>query len=265
MTTSISSWRFWSLSFCAWILVGFLFLPLVILVPASLTDQTYLSLPQEHISFQHYKAVYTNSRWLSAIGQTFVIAFCSAVLATVIGGLAAIACWRHPRSVWSWIVGGLTLCPLMIPPVVSAVGFYRVWADLGWLDSYIGVIFAFTIKTLPYTFTPIAASLSLFDNRLEQAARNLGSNQMSAIWHVVVPAARPGIISGLLFAFVYVWDEIVILLFITNRQIRLLSRLIWEGLRDNVHPSIAVVSASLTLLTIVVVLIVLQIQKGRSA
>lgn len=262
--TVARNWPWIGLKAVAWLVLAFLFLPLLLIIPASLSDQSHLSLPRNGLSVRHYAKVFQDPVWLAAIGQTLFVALAAASAATVLGGLAAIACWRTPGK-WAWALRGLVLLPLIVPPIVSALGFYQLWASLKLLDTYAGVIIAFTIKTVPYTFTAVASSLFLLDVRLEQAARNLGASRWSAIMTVVVPAARPGILSGLLFAFVYVWDEIVILLFISSREIRLLSRLIWEGLQDTVDPAIAVVSATLTILTAIAILVLGFIQRDRLA
>lgn len=237
----------------AWMVLGFLFLPLLVVIPVSFTDQSYLAMPQQHWSLQHYERVFAQEKWLISIGQTVFVASASAILATVLGGLAAIAAWR--TSGWkTWTIRSLMLFPLIVPTVVSGLSFYRAWAWLGLIDSYLGVIIAYTVTAVPYVFTTVTASLALFDRRLEQAARNLGAGPARAIWRIVLPAAMPGVLSGLLFSFVYVWDEVVILLFITSRNIRLIQRLLLQGLQDNVDPAIAVFATALIGLTALAVL-----------
>jgi putative spermidine/putrescine transport system permease protein len=253
-------WRWRGLQCLAWIVLGFLFLPLLIVIPVSLSDQPYLSLPRAGLSLQHYARVAGNAAWLESIGQTAFVATTVAILSTAVGTMAAIACWTMTNR-WTTVLQTLALTPLVVPPVVSGLGFYQLWARLDLLDSYTGILLAFTIKTLPYTFTTIAASLSLLDIRITQAARNLGANQATAIVSVVAPAALPGMLSAMLFAFVYVWDEVVILLFISSRKIRLLPRLVWEGLQDTVDPAIAVIATGLIILTGIAILAVALLQR----
>ncbi len=253
-------WRWRGLQILAWLVLAFLFLPLLIVIPVSLSDQSYLSLPRSGLSLQHYARVAGNAAWLQSIAQTALVATTVAVLSTIVGAMAAIACWTSSNR-WTLALQTLALTPLIVPPGVSGLGFYQLWAKLDLLDSYTGVLLAFTIKTLPYTFTTISASLSLLDIRLTQAARNLGANQATAILTVVVPAALPGLLSAMLFAFVYVWDEVVILLFISSRKVRLLPRLIWEGLQDTVDPAIAVIATGLIVLTGLAILAVGFLQR----
>jgi putative spermidine/putrescine transport system permease protein len=258
---SLIDWRWRGLQCLAWIVLAFLFLPLLIVIPVSLSDQSYLSLPRSGLSLQHYAKVAGDPAWLQSIAQTALVATTVAILSTIIGAMAAIACWSIANR-WTTALQTLALTPLVVPPVVSGLGFYQLWAKFDLLDSYTGVLLAFTIKTLPYTFTTISASLSLLDVRITQAARNLGANQAMAILTVTVPAALPGLLSAMLFAFVYVWDEVVILLFITSRTIRLLPRLVWEGLQDTVDPAIAVIATGLIVLTGIAILAASLLQRG---
>lgn len=261
---ALIDWRWRGLQGLAWLVLAFLFLPLLIVIPVSLSDQSYLSLPRAGLSLQHYVRVAGNAAWMQSIVQTAAVAATVAILSTIVGAMAAIACWSSTNK-WTGALQVLALTPLIVPPVVSGLGFYQLWAKLSLLDSYTGVILAFTIKTLPYTFTTISASLSLLDVRLTQAARNLGANQATAILTVVVPAALPGLLSAMLFAFVYVWDEVVILLFISGRKIRLLPRLVWEGLQDTVDPAIAVIATGLIVLTGIAILAFGLLQRGARA
>ena len=254
------NWRWTGLQVGAWCVLAFLFVPLLTVVPVSLSDQRFLSLPHDHLSLQHYARVFRSPVWLASIGQTALVAVTASAIATTLGGMAAIACWRF-RGPGAWLLRALVLAPLIVPSIVSALAYYQLWARLGILDTWTGVIAAYALQTLPYAFTAISAALLLLDPRLEQAARNLGASQLAAVLTVILPAARAGILSGFLFAFVYVWDEVVVQLFITSRGVRLLSRLIWEGLQDTVDPAIAVIASTLTLLTALAILAIGWLQE----
>ena len=110
-----------------WAVVLFLVLPVTVVVPVSLTDQRFLSLPSEHLSLQYYVKLFTSAAWLSSIGQSFVIAAASTALAVTVGTLAAIGCWRvNTRA--TEVVRVLMLVPLIVPTIVYALGIYRLWS-----------------------------------------------------------------------------------------------------------------------------------------
>ena len=141
----------------------------------------------------------------------------------------------------------------MIPPIISAMAFYRMWVDLGLLDSYAGMIAAHAILASPIVLITVAASLANFDLRLEQASRNLGAGIGTTLRRVVLPSIRPGIYGGAVFAFILSWDEIVVALFIAKFRISTLPRRMWDGIRENTDPTVAAAAVVLTVATIVVI------------
>ena len=146
-----------------------------------------------------------------------------------------------------WIL----ITPILVPPVVQSLGFYRFWVTLGLIDTHFGVILAHTLLALPYVSISVFAALSNLDRNLPRAARSLGASVMQTVWAVVVPAARPGIASGFIFAFIVSFDEIVGVLFITVRNVQTLPKMIWEGIQDNIDPTIAAVATLLIALTLI--------------
>ncbi len=233
----------------AWGVLLFLVLPALVALPVSVTTKRYLSLPDEGVSLQHYRHLFSSPEWLSGILQSLVIAVCSASLAVLLGTLCAIGLWRISSRI-SELVRGFLLLPLIIPPIISAMAFYRAWVKLGILDSYTGMIVAHTILATPMVLITVAASLANFDRKLEQASRNLGASLRITVWRVILPSIRPGIIAGGIFAFILSWDEIVVALFIAKFKIVTLPRRMWDGIRDNTDPTVAAAAVVLIVITI---------------
>ena len=179
----------------------FLVAPMFIVAPVSLTPERYLSWPRSGVSLQYYANLFTNRTWLSAIGQSLYVAVLSTVFAVLAGTLCAVGCWRV-GSRYSEMVRALMLTPLIVPAIVHALGFYRVWIDLHLLDTFTGVILVHVVTSLPYVVITVSASLANFDLRLEHAARNLGASVAQTVRLVIVPSIRPGILAGSVFAFV---------------------------------------------------------------
>ena len=246
----------------AWSGLGFLTLPMLVALPVSLTPRRYLSMPEGELSLRHYANLFGSDAWLASIWQSSVIAVASAAIATVLGTLCAIGLWRL-SSRTSELVRGFLLLPLVIPPIISAMAFYRTWVDFGLLDSYAGMVAAHAILAAPIVLITVSASLANFDLRLEQASRNLGAGIGTTLRRVVLPSIRPGIYGGAVFAFILSWDEIVVALFIAKFRISTLPRRMWDGIRENTDPTVAAAAVVLTAATIAV--IVLSLALGRRA
>lgn len=246
----------------AWTVLAFLVLPMIVVLPVSVTDQYYLSLPKEKISFEHYAAFFEKEIWISAAVDSLIIAVAATVLAVILGTLCAIGCWRLASQA-SESVRIFMLMPIIVPTIVQALAMYKFWIDLGMIDTYIGAIIAHTLIAIPYVVITVSSSLSNFDPRVEQAARNLGASTAQTVWLVVLPSIKPGILSGALFAFTISFDEIVVMLFITSRTVYTLPKRIWNGIQDHLDPTIAAIATMLILITFGLLLLELVSRRWR--
>jgi putative spermidine/putrescine transport system permease protein len=252
--------------FGAWLAILFLTLPFAVVFPVSLTPHRYLSLPDGALSLRHYQTLLDDPTWIRSIRDSLVVGIGSTFVAIILGTMTALACWRISSRA-SELVRMAMLAPMIVPSIVHALGFYRVWAEFDLLDTYAGLIIAHAMKGTPYVVISVSAALANVDLRLEQAARNLGASAPQALWRVIIPAARPGILAGSVFAFALSWDELVVTLFLTSRGVYTLPRKIWDGIQDNINPAIAAVAAILIVLTVIamVVRILLARRQARLA
>ncbi|WP_206996968.1 ABC transporter permease [Trinickia mobilis] len=233
----------------SWIVMAFLILPIAMVLPLSLTDQAYLSLPRHGLSLSHYYEMFHSSEWLSSFAQSAVIGLCSTLIAVAAGVLCTVGCWLLGSRFATW-VRIVMLLPLIVPSVIYALGIYRFYIKLDLLDSYVGVVIAHAVTSIPYVVISMTAALAGFDGALLSAARGLGANVFQALYMVVLPNVVPGMVSGAILAFMHSWDEIVIVLFIASREIFTLPRRIWDGINDQLDPTIASVATTMIVLSL---------------
>jgi putative spermidine/putrescine transport system permease protein len=238
----------------AWSVLTFLMLPTLVAIPVSLTPERYLSLPTNGISFSHYETLFTDAGWVGSALQSFFVAAVASFIATFLGTLTAIGLWR--LSSWlGEVVRMVALAPMIVPPIVSALAFYRIFADLHLIDTYLGVILAHALLGVPYVLITVAASLSMIDARQEQASRSLGASGTRTMVSVILPQIMPGVAAGAVFAFVTSWDEVVVTLFIAARAVYTLPRKMWDGINDNIDPTIAAAATVLFILTVMIAIV----------
>jgi putative spermidine/putrescine transport system permease protein len=247
-----------------WAVICFLVLPITIVFPVSLTDKRYLSLPEDGVSLKHYVNLFTSAEWLGSIGQSFVIGVVATAIATVVGTLCAIGCWRLSSRAGE-AVRALMLLPIVVPTIVYALGIYRVWVDLRLLDTYTGVILVHAVTGIPYVVVTVSTALAGFDARLEQAARNLGAGPLQTLRRITLPCIMPGLVSGAIFAFIHSWDELVIVLFIASRRIFTLPRRIWDGINEHLDPTMAAVATIMIALTAVLLVVDLKVRRKKES
>jgi putative spermidine/putrescine transport system permease protein len=246
----------------SWAVLLFLMLPTLVAVPVSLTPERYISLPNGTLSLIHYRALFTDPSWTDAVLQSIGIGTAASTLAVLLGGAAAVGLWRIASRLGE-VARILALAPLIVPPVVSALAFYRMFAQVGLIDTFSGVILAHTVLAAPFVLITTAASLATVDRRQEQASRSLGGSALQTLWWVVLPQARPGLLTGAVFAFLTSWDEIVVTLFVSSREVYTLPRKMWDGLNERIDPTIAAAATVLFLVTLLAV--AAQALRGRQA
>jgi hypothetical protein len=126
----------------------------------------------------------------------------------------------------------------------------RWFGTLDLLDRFLGVTLAHGVTGIPYVVITVSTALAAFDPRLEQAARGMGASLGQTLRWVVLPRIAPGIASGAIFAFIHSWDELVLVLFIASRNVFTLPRKIWDGINENLDPSMAAVAVLLIVFTV---------------
>lgn len=227
-----------------WLMVAFLIVPLVAMLPLSLSSGSFLSYPLPGLSLQWYGKVFTQGPWMDALKNSLIVGLASAVLATVLGTLAAFAFARRNLSAARSILAVL-IAPMIVPTVISGLGMYFLFSRLGLTSTLPGLIAAHTVLATPYVVITVTATLQNFDMNLLRAGYSLGASPLRAFFTIAVPLIAPGIISGALFAFITSFDEIVVALFIGGPAQRTLPRQMFDGIRDSIDPSIVAMSAFL--------------------
>ena len=102
---------------------------------------------------------------------------------------------------------------------------------------------------IPFVLIAVSASLEVFDKRLETAAASLGANRWTTFRTITLPLITPGLLSGLLFAFVTSFDEIIVALFITSPYLKTLPVQIYSSITRDADPTVAAVGTILFIAT----------------
>ena len=139
----------------------------------------------------------------------------------------------------------LMMAPLIVPHVVSAVAYYGFLGRVRLTGTLLGVIVAHGILAVPVAFLVITATLKGFDRNLERAAMSSGAGPLRTFFHVTLPVLRPGMLVGALFAFLSSFNEAVVVIFIGGREASTLPKKMYESIRLESDPVIAVVSTLL--------------------
>lgn len=224
--------------------VVFIAAPLVIVVPMSFSDARSLQFPPPGYWVGYYKAYFTDMNWLRPTWNSILIATATTVLTMVLVVPATFALVRH-RFRGKSVADLMMLMPLAVPHIVMAVGYYSYFGNIGIVHTHLGVILAHTCLSVPIAFLVLSANLKGFDRTLERAAQSLGASPTRTFIHVTLPILRPGLIVSALFAFIQSFDETVVAIFISGRGAETLPRKMFDSIRQEADPVIAVISTLL--------------------
>jgi putative spermidine/putrescine transport system permease protein len=227
-----------------WLMVAFLLLPLVAMVPISFSSGSFLSYPLPGFSLRWYERVFEPGPWTHALSNSLIVGFMATVIATILGTLAAFAFARHNLPIKRTLLGFL-MAPMIVPSVITGLGMYFLFSQLGLTANLSGLILAHAVLATPFVVITVTASLQQFDMDLLRSAYSLGASPLRAFFSIVVPMIMSGIVSGALFAFITSFDEVVVAIFIAGPGQRTLPRQMFDGIRDTIDPSIIAMSSFL--------------------
>jgi putative spermidine/putrescine transport system permease protein len=231
------------------IVLIFLVAPVLAIVPLSFNEGSYFSYPMSGFSLRWYEKAIFSPDWQRAFANSLGIGAVATLIATVLGTLAALGL-SQPRFPLRSVIMPILISPMIIPLVVVAAGFYLVFAPLGLVDSYPGVILAHAALGTPFVVITVTASLLSFDHNLVRAAAGLGAAPWVAFRRVTLPLISPAVATGAVFAFATSFDEVVVILFIGGPDQRTVPRQMWSGIRDSIDPSILAIATLLIIFAI---------------
>ncbi len=256
--------RIWHYAFrilCGVILL-YLVLPILVMVPISFSSGTMLTYPLPGTSLRWYQEFFGSIMWMSAVKNSLIVAHATTVLATTVGTVAALGLTRAEFP-FKGLLTAVLISPMVVPIVITAVGVYFFFAQIGLSNTYTGLILAHTALAVPFVIITVTATLQGFDRNMIRAGASLGAHPVTVFFRVTLPLILPGVISGALFAFATSFDEVVVALFIAGPEQRTLPRQMFAGIRENISPTIAAV-ATLTLVVSILLLVTVELLRRRS-
>ena len=233
-------------------------LPTLFVIPMSFSEASTFVFPPEGFTMRLYENFFTPSDspstdWLGSLGNSFLVAALSALLATVLGTAAALGLNRLTGRLSS-LARALLMMPLVTPSIVLAVDIYMMFLQWRLVGSLEGYVLAHTAIALPFVLVSVTAALGTFDTRLLRAASSLGAPPWRSFLNVTVPLISRGIVAGAILAFVTSFDDVVIALFIRSPQFQTLPVLMFNSVTVEINPTL---SAAASLIVVVVTLVFL--------
>jgi spermidine/putrescine transport system permease protein len=236
--------------YCA-CLYAFLYLPLLVMTAFSFNN-AHRNVVWLGFTFKWYTALFKDAELMNAMLTSLELAAAAAAIAAALGMLAAYALVRHKPFKGREGYAALLDAPLMMPEVALGVGLLSFLVRAGYELDFGALACAHALICLPYTVGAVRARLkSVGNDKLEEAAMDLGANEWVAFLKVTLPLALPAIVSGSLLAFTVSFEDFVTSFFLAGIGIVTLPIKIYSMMKFGVTPEINALSVVLLAATFV--------------
>jgi putative spermidine/putrescine transport system permease protein len=248
----------------AWTIGALFFLvaPLFVIVPLSFNAGAFLSFPMPGWSVRWYQELWSTPIWWLSFRHSLIVGVGATAIATVLGTLAAVGL-SMARFRGKDLLMALLISPLIVPLIIVAAGTYFYFVPLGLANSLLGLTLVHAALGAPFVLITVSATLVGFDQNLVRAGASLGAPPALVFWKVTMPLIAPGMVAGALFAFITSFDELVVAMFLTGPGQRTLPRQMFDGIRENLSPTI-LAAATLLILFSILLLTTMELLRRRS-
>lgn len=233
----------------------FLLAPVLLVFPISFSGDSILAFPPGSLSLRWYEALFKNTVMMSAFLTSLEIATIVTILSLVIAIPASYAIVRL-KVTGSEFLFNLFTAPLLLPTIVLGLAILIIFASIGFLATFTGLVIGHLVIALPYALRVLSASLGTLGLSCEEAACSLGAKPLAVFRKVTLPMMAPGIVAATALCFLVSFDEVTITLFLTGPRLTTLPVELFHHVESQADPLVASASVILILVTLFVVMIV---------
>jgi spermidine/putrescine transport system permease protein len=250
MTTRILEWlgRIY-----VWLLLAFLYLPIIIMALMSFNASPFYQLPFEWTT-DWYASLWQNDQLISATWNSLKIAVITTIICVVLGTAASLALFRYEFR-GKKLLQALLFPPIAIPWLITGTAMLIFFFGVGIGRGLFAILLGHVALALPYVIVVVSARLQTFAPELEEAARSLGANQWQVTNRVTLPWIMPGVIAGGLFAFAVSFDQFVVSYFLSTPGQTTLPVEIYAAIRKGFTPEINAVSTIIIVVSMALMLL----------
>lgn len=181
----------------------------VSLRPGDKLFSTKLELFPDVITFDNYRAIITDTHFFTWLFNSLVITTLTAVIGVSLAASAAYALSRYKFPTRGGVLVFL-MATQMMPVVMILLPLYFMLRKLELLDTYAGVIVAYSVTTLPFCVWLLKGYFDTIPRSLEEAAQVDGLTEIGSFWRVVIPLSTPSLAIAMLFSITQAWNEYIV-------------------------------------------------------
>ncbi|MEZ0482473.1 ABC transporter permease [Planococcus sp. SSTMD024] len=208
----------------------------------------------EGFTWEHYAAVFNDTRLLVIVLNTVIVALLSALISTAIGVLGAIGIIFLRNRKMRNAVLSLNTVLIVSPDVIIGASFLILFTMVGVKLGFASVLVSHIAFSIPIVVIMVLPKLQEMSSSLIDAATDLGASQRDILTRVIIPYIKPGIFAGFFLALTYSLDDFAVTFFVTGNGFATLSVEIYSMARAGITLTINALSALIFVVTLGLVL-----------
>lgn len=208
----------------------------------------------ESFSWEHYEAVFDDSRLLIILLNTVIIALLSGLIATIIGTLGAIGIVSVKNKKMRNTLLSLNNVLIVSPDVVIGASFLILFTMIGVKLGFASVLVSHVAFSVPIVVLMVLPKLLEMNTSLIDAARDLGATKRDVLTRVILPYISPGIFAGFFMALTYSLDDFAVTFFVTGNGFSTLSIEIYSMARAGISLTVNAISGLVFAVTVLIVI-----------
>lgn len=215
-------------------------------------------------TLEHYSSLFEDTRLLGIVIDTFLLAFSSALLATIIGTFGAMMIHYTKKRKQRNLLLSMNNILMVSPDVIIGASFLIFFTIIGISLNFLSVLLSHVAFSIPIVVLMVLPKLKEMNPSLIDAARDLGATNWQIIYKVILPFITPGVIAGYFMAFTYSLDDFAVTFFVTGNGFSTLSVEIYSRARQGISLEINALSTLLFVFSMVLVVGYYFISQGNT-
>lgn len=208
----------------------------------------------ESFTWEHYAAVFEDSRLIVILLNTVIVALLSGLIATVIGTLGAIGIVSLKDKKMRNTLLSLNNILIVSPDVVIGASFLILFTMIGVKLGFASVLVSHVAFSVPIVVLMVLPKLLEMNTSLIDAARDLGATKRDVLLRVILPYISPGIFAGFFMALTYSLDDFAVTFFVTGNGFSTLSVEIYSMARAGISLTVNAISGLVFAVTLLIVI-----------
>ena len=165
------------------------------------------------------RAVRLGDRSCRTSSRSFVISIGTTVITMLMAVPAAYALARL-RFRGKKFAGFYVLATQMLPPVGIIIPYFLILRNIGWIDTYQGIILIYLSFSLPFAIWLLVSYFEDIPFEMEEAAYLDGASRLRTLWRIIIPQVRGGIAVTIVFVFLNAWNEFLFAVVLSGNTVR---------------------------------------------